>query len=77
MGSVSGLDTDHLKKELSDKLYFSPLDDEYQVKDVLGSGNILQKIENIKDLANHNDPEIQRTLAFLDTVKPEPVPFIC
>ncbi|WP_439556156.1 helicase-related protein [Dyadobacter sp.] len=75
MGSVSGLDTDHLKKELSDKLYFSPLDDEYQVKDVLGSGNILLKIENIKDLANHNDPEIQRTLAFLDTVKPEPVPF--
>ncbi|GLU56476.1 DNA methylase [Dyadobacter frigoris] len=75
MSSVTGQDPVVLTNELSDKVFYSPVEQEYQVKDVLGSGNILQKIEDIRNLENQSDPEIQRSLKFLESVKPEPVPF--
>jgi len=76
MSQVTGQARNQLIKELDQQIFFSPLENQYQVKDVLGSGNILQKIEGFKSFPESKDNiEIQKSLNFLESVKPEPVPF--
>ncbi|GHB86220.1 helicase-related protein [Persicitalea jodogahamensis] len=78
IAEISGERTDGLLIKLAEQIYYNPIGGDYQIKDVLGSGNIQQKIEQITALGSgaQVDPtEIERTLRYLESVKPEPVPF--
>ena len=78
MSEISGENSDGLLAELSEQIYYNPLDWGYQIKDVLGSGNIQEKIDQIIAVGSMvtSDPlEVDRTLRYLESVRPEPVPF--
>ena len=78
MSEISGEPSDRLLEELTEQIFYNPLDSSYQIKDVLGSGNIQQKIDQISALRSSTAPdslEIDQTLRYLKSVRPEPVPF--
>ncbi|MPR37419.1 N-6 DNA methylase [Salmonirosea aquatica] len=78
MSEISGETSDRLLAELNEQVFYNPLDGGYQIKDVLGSGNIQLKIDRIKGLAPTDAVgalETDRTLRYLESVCPEPVPF--
>ena len=65
MAEISGERTDGLLKELAEQVYYNPIGGDYLIKDVLGSGNIQEKIEQITSLdtvAQVESSEIGRTL---------------
>jgi N12 class adenine-specific DNA methylase len=78
MEELSGHPTEELVRQLENEIFLDPNADHYQTRDVLGSGNIQEKIDRIRALNPENHPEwvgIEKTLRFLEQVKPEPVPF--
>jgi len=57
MSEISGEPSDRLLEELTEQIFYNPLDSSYQIKDVLGSGNIQQKIDQISALRSSTAPD--------------------
>lgn len=77
---LSDADEDSVLTALSEKIYYNPLVDNYEVSDRFIAGNVIEKIENIADWLVHNEhhsqvEEAKSSLATLKGAMPTPIPF--
>lgn len=66
-----------LSERLSERIFYEPLSDTWQIKEKFIAGNIASKIEQIKAWMEGRkaDPRVESSLAALEKALPEPVPF--
>ncbi|WP_090385830.1 N-6 DNA methylase [Dyadobacter sp. SG02] len=64
-----------VREALRGNIYFSPAENEFIIKDRLGSGNVVEKLENFETYLPTENKEIEESIAYLKSVIPEKIPF--
>jgi N12 class adenine-specific DNA methylase len=75
--SICGKDEDQILVELKNKILYNPLEKNYETRENLLSGNVVDKLEKITDLTIKNgeyDWRTAETLKELEAVQPEKIP---
>ncbi len=78
MAELSGQRQQELVQQLENQIFYHPVEGKFLTRDVLGSGNIQQKLDDIRAIEPANESErtqIAKTVQFLESVKPEKVPY--
>ncbi|MGV4438777.1 N-6 DNA methylase [Ornithobacterium rhinotracheale] len=77
MSELAGQNTEPLKKELKETLYYNPMAMQYETGETWLAGNIIEKIEAVEKYLERL-PEHQEAIAALEALKkvsPEPIAF--
>lgn len=74
---VSSVQRNLIIESLQEKIFFNPNINDYEIKDKYLSGNIYEKIENVKNYIYNNPDNVFaiNSLSALEKVLPEPIPF--
>lgn len=77
MSEISGIAADDLPTTLRGRIYYNPLKKEYDIKERLISGNVVEKAEEIRTYleTSPQDREAQETLAALEESRPRRIEF--
>ncbi len=78
MASVSNHTVSELRDALRERVYYNPIERTYEISDRFLSGNVIEKIEEIKSCepsTPEEGQEIHRSLEALESVKPTPIPY--
>ena len=77
MSQISGLSVDNLKENLAGRIFYNPLENEYEISELWISGNVLAKAETIKEhlLLQPNDKEASKSLEAIEKAVPRRIEF--
>ncbi|CAN1575343.1 AdoMet_MTases domain containing protein [Flavobacteriaceae bacterium] len=77
MSQISGLSVDNLKENLAGRIFYNPLEKEYEISERWVSGNVVAKAETIKEhlLLQPNDKEASQSLEALEKAFPRRIEF--
>lgn len=77
MARISGMSEDSLKDALHGRIFFNPLESEYEVSEKWVSGNVVEKAGKIRHcLAQQPDnKDVAESLKALEAAKPRPIEF--
>ena len=77
MSEVSGLSSDALKEALRDRLFYNPIQQEYEISERWISGNVVEKANRIRNYLdyNPNDKDAQESLKALEEARPQQIEF--
>lgn len=77
ISEISGISFDSLKESLRGRIYFNPLEKEYEIAERWISGNVVEKVEVIKTFleSNPNDTEAKESLTALEEARPRRIEF--
>lgn len=74
MESLTGMDEEQLLDELSGEVFYNPLSGDYEIKSKFVSGNVIEKLEKIRNTGTKG-PRYDEAVKALETAIPEPIPF--
>lgn len=78
MTELSGQSQEELVQQLDNEIFYHPVEEQFLTRDVIGSGNIQQKLDEIRASEVMGDSKrnlVDKTVQFLESVKPESIPF--
>jgi N12 class adenine-specific DNA methylase len=77
MSQISGLSVDNLKETLEGRIFYNPLENEYEISERWISGNVVAKADKIKEhlLLEPNDKEASKSLEALEKAVPRRIEF--
>ena len=80
MVGLTGIDEEQLLDELSGEVFYNPLTNDYEIKSLFISGNVIEKIESLTPGPSpkgegSEDPRVAASLAALKSAIPTPIPF--
>lgn len=77
MSEISGIAHEELKQGLNNKLFFNPLNNEYEIAESWISGNVIEKAQQIQNYIKNNpeDTEAIYSLAALEEARPQRIEF--
>jgi len=77
MSEISGIASDDLKEALQGRIFYNPLQEEYEIKERWIAGNVVEKAQAIKDYleANPEDAQAKESLAALEAARPRHIEF--
>lgn len=77
MSDVSGISSDALKESLRGRIYYNPLEKEYEIAERWIAGNVVEKVEVIKTYleGNPNDTQAKESLTALEEARPRRIEF--
>ena len=74
MESLTGKDEEQLFDELSGEVFYNPLSGDYEIKSKFVSGNVIGKLEKIRNTGTKG-PRYDEAVKALEAAIPEPIPF--
>lgn len=77
MSEISGIAYEELKQALNSKLFFNPLNNEYEIAERWIAGNVIEKAQEIQSYieSNPEDTEAISSLAALEAARPQRIEF--
>lgn len=77
MSGISDMTTDALKDELHGRIFYNPLQKEYEISERWISGNVVEKAHEVRAYleGNSNDPEAKESLIALEESRPRRIEF--
>lgn len=77
MSEISSIETNELIKALKTKLYFNPLNNEYEIAERWIAGNVVEKAEELQNYIENNpdDEEARHSLTALEEARPSRIEF--
>lgn len=77
MSEISGIAYEELKQALNSKLFFNPLNNEYEIAERWIAGNVIEKAQEIQNYIENNpeDKEAKKSLAALEEARPQRIEF--
>jgi len=77
MSEVSNMTADDLKKVLHGRIFYNPLQREYEISERWIAGNVVEKAQKIKEYIEHNpeDTEAKQSLTVLEEARPRRIEF--
>ncbi|CDN30501.1 putative DNA methylase [Mucinivorans hirudinis] len=77
MATLSGTDADELIEELTGRIYYNPLVDNYEIADRFIAGNVVEKAEKIENwlTSNLHSQRVDEALHALKEATPRPIQF--
>lgn len=75
IAGLCGMDAEELMKALEGEVFFNPINGEWEIKAKFVSGNVIEKIEKLKNLKIEDDPKVLTALQALENAVPAPIPF--
>lgn len=77
MSGISDMTTDTLKDELHGRIFYNPLQKEYEISERWISGNVVEKAHEVRAYleGNSNDPEAKESLIALEESRPRRIEF--
>lgn len=77
MSEISGIASDDLKEALQGRIFYNPLEKEYEIKERWIAGNLVEKAQAINGYleANPEDAQAKESLAALEEARPRRIEF--
>lgn len=77
MSEISGIPTDTLKEALHGRIYYNPLQKEYEIAERWIAGNVVEKAQAVKDYLENNpdDTQAKESLTVLEEARPRRIEF--
>lgn len=77
MSEISGMADDALKEALHGRIFYNPLEREYEISERWIAGNVVEKAEEVKTYLERNpdDTEAKASLAVLEEARPRRIEF--
>ncbi len=77
MSEISGTTDDALKEALHGRIYYNPLQKEYEISEHWISGNVVEKAQEVKAYLEHNsdDTEAKASLMIIEEARPRRIEF--
>ncbi|MCT2561774.1 N-6 DNA methylase [Chryseobacterium herbae] len=77
MSQISDMSPDDLKASLEGRIFYNPLDGEYEISERWISGNVVEKAAELESYLQTypDDPAAKESLAALQAAKPRPIEF--
>ncbi len=77
MSEISGMPADTLKEALHSRIYYNPLEKEYEIAERWVAGNVVEKAKEVKDYleSNPDDTEAKESLTVLEEARPRRIEF--
>ena len=78
MASISDFTEEELRDSLKERIYLNPLVDGYEVADKFLAGNVVEKLEKLRQwhgVDEANEQELQRSISALEGVLPTPITY--
>jgi hypothetical protein len=77
MSEISGMNDDALKEALHGRIFFNPLQKEYEISERWIAGNVVEKAQEVQNYIenNPNDIEAKTSLAVLEEARPRRIEF--
>ena len=77
MSEISGMTDDALKQALNSRIYYNPLQREYEISERWIAGNVVEKAQEVKDYLERNpdDAEAKASLTVLEEARPRRIEF--
>lgn len=77
MSEISGMPADTLKEALHGRIFYNPLEKEYEIAERWISGNVVEKANEIKTYLenNPNDTQAKESLSVLEEARPRRIEF--
>ena len=77
MSEISGMSSDTLKDSLQGRIFYNPLEKEFEISECWIAGNVVEKAESVKKYleSNPNDSEAKKSLAALEEAFPRRIEF--
>ncbi|MCK0125249.1 N-6 DNA methylase [Gelidibacter sp. F2691] len=77
MSKISGISSDDLKEALHNRIFYNPIQKDYEISERWIAGNVVEKAHEIKDYLteNPNDTEAKESLAALEEARPRQIEF--
>lgn len=77
MSEISGMNDDALKEALHGRIFYNPLQKEYEISERWIAGNVVEKAQEIKNYIenNPNDIEAKTSLTVLEEARPRRIEF--
>jgi len=77
MSQISSMPSDELETALQGRIFYNPLQKEYEIKERWIAGNVVEKAQDVKDYleANPQDTQAQKSLAVLEESRPRRIEF--
>ncbi|MBS7321222.1 MAG: N-6 DNA methylase [Myroides sp.] len=77
MSEISNISTDTLQEVLRGRIFYNPLQKEYEIVERWISGNVVEKAQKVKTYLENNpqDTQAKESLAALEEARPRPIEF--
>ncbi|MGS4347176.1 N-6 DNA methylase [Myroides odoratus] len=77
MSEISGMPADALKEALHGRIYYNPLQKEYEISERWVAGNVVEKANELRDYleSNPDDTEAKESLIVLEEARPRRIEF--
>ena len=77
MSEISNIPTDTLKETLHGRIFYNPLQKEYEIVERWISGNVVEKAQEVKTYleSNPKDTQAKESLVALEEARPRPIEF--
>jgi N12 class adenine-specific DNA methylase len=77
MSEISGMTDDALKEALHSRIYYNPLQKEYEIAERWVAGNVVEKAQEVQNYIenNPNDTEAKTSLTVLEEARPRRIEF--
>ncbi|WP_281335971.1 helicase-related protein [Flavobacterium eburneipallidum] len=77
MSQISGIVSDDLKEALKGRIFYNPLEKEYEISERWVSGNVVEKANQLQEYINNNPVEsiVKESLTALEEAKPKRIEF--
>ncbi|MDV3559546.1 DNA methylase [Elizabethkingia anophelis] len=77
MSEISGMTDDALKEALHGRIYYNPLQNEYEISERWIAGNVVEKAQEVQNYIenNPNDTEAKTSLTVLEEARPRRIEF--
>nr|WP_315240072.1 N-6 DNA methylase [uncultured Flavobacterium sp.] len=77
MSGISGMSADDLKEALNGRIFYNPLQKEYEISERWIAGNVIEKAEQVKNYleSNPNAVETKESLTALEEARPRRIEF--
>ena len=77
MSQISGIVSDDLKEALKGRIFYNPLEKEYEISERWVSGNVVEKANQLQEYINNNpvDSIVKESLTALEEAKPKRIEF--
>ena len=77
MSEISGMPADTLKEALHGRIYYNPLEKEYEISERWVAGNVVEKAKEVKAYLENNpdDAEAKQSLTVLEEARPRRIEF--
>ena len=77
MSQISGMPSEDLKEVLHGRIFYNPLENQYEISERWMSGNVVEKAHEVRAYleGNPNDPEAKESLIALEESRPRRIEF--